>query len=95
MADKIFCHFHPPDEPVNQNFEKLKEIPGNIILHMGTINENCMMDGSWDMECGRHNFFVILDGFLPFYPPPNNPENQNFGKMEKFLEILWFYTCVP
>ena len=26
--------------------------------------------------------FVILDYFLPFYPP-NNPENQNFEKMKK------------
>ena len=27
-------------------------------------------------------FFVILDHFLPFYPP-NNPKNQNFGKSKK------------
>ena len=36
-------------------------------------------------------FFVILDHFCPFTPPPpNNPENQNFGKMKKHLEILYF-----
>ena len=35
-------------------------------------------------------FFVILDYFLPFYPPPpprppspNNPENQNFENPKK------------
>ena len=27
-------------------------------------------------------FFVILGHFLPFYPP-NNPKNQNFGKIKK------------
>ena len=34
-------------------------------------------------------FFVILDHFLPFYPP--NPENQNFqnnGKTHKNIIIL-------
>ena len=34
------------------------------------------------MEHDRQNFFVILDGFLPFYPT-SNPENQNFEKMKK------------
>ena len=38
-------------------------------------------------------FFVILGNFLPYYLP-NNPENQNFEKMKKHLEIS-FYTSVP
>ena len=45
--------------------------------------------GVWQTE-----FFVILDHFLPFYPP-NNPKNQNFEKMKKILQILLFYTSVP
>ena len=41
----------------------------------------------------EHNkIFVILDHFLPFYPP-NNPENQNFKKWQN-VEILSFYTCM-
>ena len=32
--------------------------------------------------------------FLPFYPL-NKPQNQNFEKMKKCLEILSFYACVP
>ena len=30
-------------------------------------------------------FFIILDNFLPFYPPlpPNNPKNLNFQKMKE------------
>ena len=46
-----FLPFQPPDTPKNQNFEKLKKIPGDIIiLHMCTINDNHMMYGSWDMK---------------------------------------------
>ena len=40
------------------------------------------------MECDRQNFFVILDCFLPFYPPPMDPENQNFQKMKKTPEDI-------
>ena len=39
-------------------------------------------------------FFVILDDFLPFYPP-NNLENQNFEKMKKmpkYIIILYMRT---
>ena len=37
----------PPNNPENQNFEKMKKIcGGNIILHMSTINENHMIYGS-------------------------------------------------
>ena len=40
------------------------------------------MCDSWDMECNRHNFFIILGHFFPFYPT-NNLKNQNFEKMKK------------
>ena len=52
-SDSIFCHFGqffahlPPKNPKNQNFEKMKKMPGDIIiLHMCTINDNHMMYGS-------------------------------------------------
>ena len=42
-----FLHFYPPNNPKNQNFEKMKKTPGDIIiLHMCTINDNHMMYGS-------------------------------------------------
>ena len=52
--DIIFCHFGPffallpvYNNPKNQNFEKMKKRPGDIIiLHMCTINDNHMMYGS-------------------------------------------------
>ena len=44
-TDRIFCHYGlffallPPIDPENQNFEKMKKIPGDIIiLHVCTKN---------------------------------------------------------
>ena len=48
--------------------------------------------GSLDMEHNRHNFFVILDHFLPFYH--NNPKNQDFEKMKKTpRDIIILHKC--
>ena len=55
--NKVCCHsglhfaplspFLPFNNPENQNFEKMKNMPGDIIiLHMCTINENHMIYGS-------------------------------------------------
>ena len=67
----ILDHFFPfyttlhPNNPDNQNFEKMKKAPGDfIIFHKCTINDNDMIYGSWDMKCTRQNFFVILGHFL-------------------------------
>ena len=44
----MFCPFTPL---TNQNFEKIKKPPGDIIiLHMRAINYNHMMYGSRDIE---------------------------------------------
>ena len=38
-----FLPFNPHNDPKNQNFEKMKKIPGDIILlHMCIINEDHM-----------------------------------------------------
>ena len=43
----ILCLFTPPNYPENQNFDKMKNKPGDIIiLLMCTINENHLMYGS-------------------------------------------------
>ena len=75
-TDRIFCHFRlffallTPYNPENQNFEKMKKIPGGIIiLNMSAINENHMMYDSWDMEHDRQNFFSFWTIFCPFTPP--------------------------
>ena len=42
-----FLPFYPPNNPENQNFEKMKKASGYaIILHMCTINHNHMMYAS-------------------------------------------------
>ena len=41
----------------------------------------------------RTEFFVILDCFLPFYPP-KNPKSQNFEKMKKPpRDIIILHRC--
>ena len=46
ILDHLFAHL-PLNNPENQNFEKVKKTPGDIIiLHMCTINVNHMMYGS-------------------------------------------------
>ena len=101
MADRIFCHFGPFFALLYalttwkiKILKKMKKPPGYIIpLHMCTINDNHMMHGSWDMEHNGLNFFVILDHFLPFYPP-DNPKNQNFEKMKKNPgDIIILHMC--
>ena len=91
----IFCPFTPPtpsDNPENQNFEKMKIAPGDIIiLHNSTINDNHMIYGSWDMMCTRQNFFVILGHFFPFYPPLQ-PEKWKIQKNEKNAMIYHHFT---
>ena len=82
----IFCHFlpfYPTNNPKNQNFEKIKNIPADfIILHKSTINGNHLMHGSWHMKRDRQIFFFILGHFLLFYPS-NNPQNQSLERMKK------------
>ena len=87
-TDKIFCHFGPffallpPNNPKNQNFEKLKKGPGDIIiLHKCTKNHDHMLYCSLDMACNRFNssFWVI---FYPF-TSLTAPKNQNLEKVKK------------
>ena len=49
MTDKIFCHFGQffahltRKNPKNQNFEKMKKAPGDIILQKCTKDEDHML----------------------------------------------------
>ena len=86
-----FFPFYTPNNPKNQNIEKLKKKTGDIIIlqvyHKWQSYDVCFMRyGARQTE-----FLVILDHFLPFYPL--NPKNQNFEKLKKQQEISSFYTC--
>ena len=81
-----FLPFYPPMDPENQNFEKMKKPPEDmIILHMCMVPEICSaMD-----RCFSH--------FEPFFSLffPNNPKNQNFEKMAKKTpgDIINLHMC--
>ena len=83
----------PTKQPKQSKFWKMKKNPRDIILHKCTINDNHMMYGSWDINCNRQIFFVILGHFLPFYPT-NSPKIK-YQKNKKCLEISSFYRSVP
>ena len=108
-ARQFFCHFgsffvfDPPNNPKNQNLEKIKIRPGDIIiLHLCTTNDNHVMYGSWNMEHGRQNFLSFWTIFCPFTPLTSwkikimrKWKNKKQTNKQTHLEILSFYTCVP
>ena len=63
----------PPNNPKNQNFEKMKKKPNKtprdiIILHTYTINDNHIMYVSGDMECDGQIFLLFWTILCPFTP---------------------------
>ena len=94
-----FLPFYP-NNPENQNFEKIKKTPGGIIiLNMSKNHIWCMIPEIWSTT---DKIFLILDHFLPFYTPlsaplpPNNSENPNFEKKKKKHHVISsLYTSVP
>ena len=66
----IFCHFDPPNNLKNKNFEKIKKMPGDIIiLHKCTLNDNHMRYGYRDMKSDWQNFLSFWSTFCPFTLP--------------------------
>ena len=90
-----FLPFYPPNNPKNQNFEKMKKTPGDIIiLHKCTKNYDQMMYSSWDMVRDRCNYFSFWAIFCPF-TPLTAWKIKILKKWKKHLEIASFYICVP
>ena len=102
MTERIFCHFGqffahlPPKNPENQNFEKMKKIPGDIImLNKCTKNHDHMLCCSWDMAHDRCNgYFSFWAIFCPFTPLTARKMKIS-NKWKKYLEMSSFYTSVP
>ena len=84
-----FLPFYSNENPENQNFEKMKQTPGDIILHMCTINDNHMMYDFWDRE---HRIFCQFGPFLPF-DHSDNLENQNFENMKQTPRDKIWHLC--
>ena len=89
-----FCPF-TKKQSEKSKFWKHKKTPRDIIiLHMCTINDNCMMCVSWDMERGGQNFLSFWTIFCPF--TPLKPRRiKILKKWKKRLEISSLYTNVP
>ena len=70
----------------NQNFEKMKKSPGDIILQKCIKNHDNTLSAPeiWHVIV-EIVFFFILGNFLPFYLllGVNGPKNQNFKKKKK------------
>ena len=81
--EPFFCPFTPLLTPKIKIWKKKVEEHGDIILlHMCTINTDCMIYGSWDIRHDGH--------FLPF-DHLKNLKNVNLAKMKK--RTTWRYYC--
>ena len=88
-----FLPFQPLDNPENQNFKTEKNTWR--YYNFTYLHHKWQSYDVWFLRYGvqQTEFFVILDHFLPFYPPMD-PENQNFEKMKKTLEdIIILQMC--
>ena len=92
----LFFALLSPNSPKNQNFEKMKKMPGDIIiLHKCVKNHDHMLYCSWDMACDRCNcYFSFWAIFCPF-TPLTAQKIKILKKWKKYLEISPFYIWVP
>ena len=86
-----FLPFYPPNNPKNQNFEKMKKPPGDIIiLHRCTINDNHMMYGSSGTKRDGQNFLSFWTIFCPFTPSLTTWKTKILKKWKTHFEVLSF-----
>ena len=81
----IFCPF-TPYQPTNlKKLKKKKKKNCRRYHHLTQVYHKCQSHDVWLLryEERKTEFFVILGYVLPFYPPNNNPENQNFEKIKR------------
>ena len=88
-----FLPFHPPNNPQNQNFEKMKKASGGvIILHMCTKNQDHMIYPSWDVECDKQIFLSFWAMFCSF-ATLLTPKIKIWKKHKKPGYIIFLYMC--
>ena len=90
-----FLPFYPPKNPKNQNFEKMKKPPRDIIiLHRCKITGNHMMYGSLDNKHNRQTFLSFWTIFCLF-TILTAWKIKILKKWKNHLNILSLYTCLP
>ena len=80
-----FLPFYPPNDPENQNFEKMKKMPGDVVLlHLCNINEDYMIYEFWNKRHDR-----IFCHFGPFFArwSPWHLKTKILKNWKKDLEI--------
>ena len=91
--------FYPPMDPENENFEKMKKYPEDIIsLHMCTIDKNQMTYDSWNIDWDRQNFLSFWTIFCPFVQRMKIFKKNGKKKMPGdniLLNIYVHQKCVP
>ena len=98
-----FLPFYSPNNPENQNFEKIKNAYEDvIILYMCTKNDDHMVYASWDMGathtifCHFGSFFAILPLFyhyLPFYHYIPHYWSQKLKILKKIRRYFLLCMC--
>ena len=64
-----FCHFTPLTTQEIQKIKIMKKWKKHLEISFYNINENHMINGSWDMKHDRQNFLSFWASFCPFTPP--------------------------
>ena len=83
-----FLHLYPTNSLKNQNFEKMKKLAISFYTCVPQMTIIwCMVSKIWSKT---YRIFLIWNYFLPFHPPTTTPQNRNFEKWKKRLEISSF-----
>ena len=83
----IFCPFSPLTTR-KIKILTMKKTPQGY-YHFTHLHHKWKSYDVWFLRYGAwQTIFVILDHFLPFYPP-RDPENQNFEKMQETPEDIF------
>ena len=90
----IFLPFYPPNNPQNQNFEKMKAMPGDVILQKCTKNHDHILYCSWDMACDGRIVIFYFGLFFDFLPPLTVQKINIWKKMNKtYRDIIILHKC--
>ena len=90
----FFLPFYPPNNPQNQNFEKMKAMPGDVILQTCTKNHDHILYCSWDMACDGRIVIFYFGLFFDFLPPLTVQKINIWKKMNKtYRDMIILHKC--